>query len=317
MPDIETFYLVDSHYPWFFPISVFIFGACIGSFLNVCICRMPNDESILLPASHNKQGDRIAWYDNIPILSWFILGGRDRKTGEAFSFRYPLVETLTAVLFLLCWHWLPTAQAAGGMVFCAILIPASFIDLEHMVLPDIFTVGGMCLGVALSAFLPQIHGLEPLGAFLPDAMRGAIIAGLGVIVGSAVVLWIMVIGGYVLRKEVMGEGDVFFMGCIGAFCGWQGALFAIFGGAVIGSAVLLPLMAIEKIRGKSIAPGGKEEQTDSSKNKKDSTGPETELRFGTSVPFGPWLALGGLLYYLWARPYVDEYFIRMAAVLFP
>ena len=314
MLDLETFQFIESHYPWVFPACLFILGACIGSFLNVCIYRIPNNESLIRPGSHNRSGDPIAWYDNIPILSWFILLGKDRKTGEAFSIRYPLVEMLTAVLFVLSWYLLPPAQAIGGMVFCSILIPASFIDLDHMLLPDRFTVGGACLGVALSAFLPQLHGIDPGAGFLPDALRGVILSGLGAIIGSGVVLWIMVIGGYILRKDVMGEGDIFFMGCIGAFCGWQGALFAIFGGALLGTVILIPLMILERLFVKDVPSDGSNKHKSKNADNNDSA---YGFKFGTSVPFGPWLALGALLYYLWARPYVAAYFENLGAVLFP
>ena len=108
--------------PWFFPIVVFVLGSCIGSFLNVVIYRVPAGQSIVTPSSHCGCGLPIAWYDNIPILSWFILQGRTRCCGQSYSFRYAIVELLTALLFLACWFAFPPAKALVGMLFISILI---------------------------------------------------------------------------------------------------------------------------------------------------------------------------------------------------
>src|SRR5688500_5268872 len=98
-------------FPWFFAVVAFVFGACIGSFLNVVIYRLPAEKSIVKPGSQCACGTAIAWHDNVPILSWFILRGRARCCGRSYSFRYPFVELLTATLFLACWILFPPAKA--------------------------------------------------------------------------------------------------------------------------------------------------------------------------------------------------------------
>src|SRR4051812_48936722 len=124
--------LVAREFPWFFPVVAFVIGACVGSFLNVVIYRVPKKESIVSPGSHCGCGQPIAWYDNIPMLSWLALRGRARCCGRPFSFRYPFVELLVAGLFLACWLRYPhPGVAVCGMVFVSGLVAATFIDLDH------------------------------------------------------------------------------------------------------------------------------------------------------------------------------------------
>ena len=113
------FAAVAAAFPWFLPLVAFVLGACVGSFLNVCIHRIPAGQSVVRPGSHCACGAPIRWYDNIPILSWFFLRGRARCCGRRFSFRYPLVEALTAALSLACWLLFPPAKALGGALFGA------------------------------------------------------------------------------------------------------------------------------------------------------------------------------------------------------
>ena len=232
MPDYAAF---SAAFPWFFPSVAFVFGACIGSFLNVCIYRIPAGQSVVTPGSHCACGAPIKWYDNIPILSWFVLRGRARCCGRRFSFRYPFIETLTAVLFPACWlPFRSPAKALCGMLLCSALIAATFIDLDHMVIPDVFTLGLGVAGVVLSCALPALHGRQH-ELFLIASLRSGIDGVIGLLVGSGLVLWIALLAEAVLKKEAMGFGDVKFVGAIGAFTGWQGAVFAVFGGAVIGT----------------------------------------------------------------------------------
>ena len=220
-------------FPWFFPLAVTLFGACIGSFLNVCIYRMPKNESIVRPGSHCGCGQAIAWYDNIPVFSWFLLRGRARCCRQPFSFRYPAIELLTAALFLACWIQFSPAKALVGMVLCAIVICAWFIDLDHLIIPDVFTIGGAATGLILSLAVPALHShSHPLLAVASlQAGRSAI---LGLFIGSALVLWIALFAEAILRKEAMGFGDVKYLGALGTFIGWQGAVFSLFGGALLG-----------------------------------------------------------------------------------
>ena len=119
---------IAAAFPWFFPAAVAIFGAMVGSFLNVVIYRVPAGKSIVTPGSHCACGQPIKWHDNIPVLSWLFLRGRARCCGRKFSFRYPFVELLTGALFLTCWLHFPGPVAAVGWVFVSCLVCATFIS---------------------------------------------------------------------------------------------------------------------------------------------------------------------------------------------
>ena len=226
--------LFAATFPWFFPAVAFCFGACVGSFLNVVIYRVPKGESVVLPGSHCGCGRPIAWHDNIPVLSWLLLRGRARCCGRPFSFRYPAVELLTALLFLVVWLRFPPAVALVGALFVACLVAATFIDLDHFIIPDVFTIGLAIAGVALSAAVPALHG-QTQGTAGENALAAVLVSLRGLLVGSGLVLWISMLAEAVLRKEAMGFGDVKFVGAIGAFCGWEGAVVAMFGGACVGT----------------------------------------------------------------------------------
>ncbi len=301
MTFMETIEIINQDFPWFFAGLSFIFGAIVGSFLNVCIYRIPAERSIVSPGSTCACGEPIRCYHNIPVFSWMLLRGRAACCGERFSIRYPAIELLTASLFL--WAWLAHTPlvAVVGMLFIAFLICATFIDLDHMIIPDRFSIGGMVIGVILSLLVPGLHGYE--GFWLAASMQAVVSSLAGALVGSGLVYWIAVLGEIVFRKPAMGEGDVKFVGFIGAFCGWQGAVFAMFGGACIGTVILLPVLLIGRLCGsKPAADRGEEE---------DNAG-EEELQFGAQVPFGPLLALAGLIYFLGFSKYVDAYFANFA-----
>ncbi|MDI1318692.1 MAG: prepilin peptidase [bacterium] len=299
---MESFIEINRLLPWFFPLAAAIFGACIGSFLNVCIYRIPKSESIVRPGSHCGCGQPIAWYDNLPVLSWLILRGRARCCGRPFSFRYPAIELLTAALFLGCWLLFPAGKAVAGMVFCSILICATFIDLDHMIIPDVFTIGGALTGVLLSLVLPALHGHQH-EIFLIASIRSSVDAGLGLMIGSALVLWIALLAEVVLKKEAMGFGDVKFLGAIGAFIGWKGAVFAVFGGAVVGCVWFAVAVLWRKINGRPPAPAA------------PGAASPAPLGFGLEVPFGPMLAIAALIYFLALHRWVDDYFANLAVML--
>lgn len=320
MFNYDTWIYIQEYHGWFPGVIVFLCGACVGSFLNVCIYRIPKGESVVRPASHNAQGHPLAWYDNIPLVSWFILRGRDRQTGARFSVRYVLVEWLTAVLFLLCWWWLPGQSVVAGWILISLLIPAALIDLDHMILPDIFTVGGAVLGFALSLLFPVLHLESGRMGFLPDMFSAGLHSVLGILIGSGMVLWMLVLGEWLLKKQVMGEGDIFFAGCIGAFCGWEGALFSVFGGSVIGLCVLLPLICVERMFKVSLmrveAPVRVEDvNPEGATNAAVDTHASVPIGMGVAVPFGPWMALGTLVYFLGGSAFIDPYFQQVQALL--
>jgi leader peptidase (prepilin peptidase) / N-methyltransferase len=305
---IDAYAAFNEQFPWFFRITAFVFGAIVGSFLNVCIYRIPAEKSIVRPGSTCACGKPVAWHDNIPIVSWIVLRGRARCCGRPFSVRYPFVELLTGVLFFLCWLFFPPLVALCGMLFCAMLICATFIDFDHMIIPDRFTIGGAVVGVVLSILVPALHGFDS-GVAVVDSLGAGITSIIGVLIGSAVVLWIALLAEVVLKKEAMGFGDVKFLGAIGAFTGWEGAVFAVFGGAVLGTIGLGVVLLVRLVfRRKN---GGPEPEK---KPLADPAG-EEDVALGRMVPFGPMLALGGLLYFLFLAPWVDDYFAS-AALLF-
>lgn len=275
-------------FPWFFPIAAFLIGACVGSFLNVVIYRVPKEESIVTPGSHCACGQPIKWHDNVPMLSWLLLRGRARCCGRAFSIRYPFVEFLTAVLFAACWLKFPPLVALCGWLLLSSLIAATFIDLDHMIIPDAFTIGLGCVGVILSCLVPALHGQQS-DVFLMDSLRAMLASIQGMLIGSGFVLWIALIAETLLRKEAMGFGDVKFVGAIGAFCGWQGAVFSVFGGAVVGTVWFAVALLWEKATGRRAAVAPPSETPE---------GEAAPLAFGAHVPFGPMLAIAGAFYFL-------------------
>lgn len=288
-----------THFPWIFAAFVTVIGACVGSFLNVCIYRIPREMSIIHPRSHDlNTGEEIAWYDNIPILSWFILGGKSRQHRSPISFRYPAVEALTAGLFLACWLvWADVSmgKALAGMVFVSLLIPATFIDLDHMIIPDRFSIGGVVAGFGLSLAFPGLHGVEVGG--MTAHFQSGLHSLVGILVGTALIYWVGTFAEIVLRKPAMGEGDWKLLGAVGAFCGWEGAVFGLFGGSFIGVLVILPLMMLFRKKG--------EEKTEAEQDEDEAEG---SIGFGVEIPFGPMLALGGVLYFLFLQGPVDAYF---------
>lgn len=299
--------LVDifAAFPWFLPTIAFVFGACIGSFLNVVIYRVPAGKSVVRPGSHCACGAPIAWYDNIPIVSWFVLRGRARCCGRPYSFRYAFVELLTATLFLLCALLFPPAKAACGMVFVSLLVVAIFVDLDHLIIPDVCTLGGGVAGVVLAFLVPALHDQQS-GLFIVDSLRSGVGAIQGLLIGSGLVLWIALIAEHLLKKEAMGFGDVTFVGMIGAFCGWQGAVFSIFGGAFVGTVWVGLALLWQKLTGRASPVAPKAETAE---------GQEASLSLGAHVPFGPMLAIAGGAYFLGVNRLLADWFAELGQLL--
>lgn len=300
--DFGTF---NANFPWFFPPVVFGFGAMVGSFLNVVIYRVPKGESIVQPGSHCACGRSIAWHDNIPIISWFWLRGKARCCGAPYSFRYPFVETLTGGLFLMAWLSHPPAVAIVGMVMIGMLVAATFIDLDHMIIPDSITIWGTVAGVAIAAAIPSLHDYDTSPLYVLASIRAGFAAIIGAFIGSALILWIGLIAEAILRKEAMGFGDVKFMGLIGAFLGWQGAVVTVFGGAIVGTVWFTIALIIGKLRGAQPASGLRAETPD---------GEATDLAMGAQVPFGPMLAIAATLYFLAGHRLVTPYLDQVLAI---
>ena len=230
------------------PVLVFIIGSVIGSFLNVCIYRMPKNESIITPASrcpHCKK--TIFWYDNIPFVSFLLLGGKCRNCKERISIRYFIVELLTALmaLFLYMQFGLSVKFFVYALLFSGLIV-ATFIDLEHRIIPDEISIGAIVLGVLINALFPAMHGFS-------NFKQALIFSGLGILAGGGTLYLTGMLGDFIFKKESMGGGDIKLLAGIGAFLGWKIAILIFFIAPVFGAIVGM----IVKIRKKvSIIPYG-------------------------------------------------------------
>jgi leader peptidase (prepilin peptidase)/N-methyltransferase len=322
----------------FWSVVMFVFGSMVGSFLNVCIHRMPRDESVISPPSHCPHCNySIPWFLNIPLLTWLMLRGKCKNCAAPISIRYFLVELITGVTFLICWlhfgHKSPWLALAYSVMMAGFIV-ATFIDFEHLIIPDEITLGGAAVGFVLSFAVPLLHHTTDRGAAIKSSLLG-----IGIAAGS---VYIVLRGGkllfgkerikldpdsrliftethlqlpdgreipygdmlyrendiirlyaktveltdicyfakqvtltprqltigeekfnpedvkhmelvtseLVLPREAMGLGDVKFMAAIGAFIGWQAAIFSFFASACIGSIFGLTLMIL-KLQDKS------------------------------------------------------------------
>lgn len=265
-------------------VFVFFFGSIVGSFLNVVIHRLPLEESIVFPSSHCPKCKKpIPWYDNIPLFSYIILKARCRQCREPIAFRYFSVELLTALFFLLFFRIY--GLGFDFIMLCALvsfLIAATFIDIQHRIIPDEISLGGIVVGVVfnlIEGFQPKplSVNLEPVGNSL-----------LGVIVGGGVI-WFTgflfdVIYFKLLKRppiqgetESMGGGDVKLLAMIGAFLGWKAALLTFFIAPFLGAIVGVINILV----------------------KKDHT-----------IPYGPFLSLAALLCVFWADKILGFFLIH-------
>ena len=223
-------------------VIALLFGLLIGSFLNVCIYRWPRDLSVVKPRSHCIACEKtIAWYDNIPVVSFVVLGGRCRHCQARISFRYPVVELATGLLFFY-WVWSDglSAAAVKMCIFSAIMVALVFCDLEERILPDEFTKGGIVIGLAFSAFVHMPGYIASLififmGSQGPERVRSIAESVLGAGL-PALFLWG---GGWLYQKvrhrEGLGFGDVKLIAMVGAFLGFEAALVTLILGSVAGS----------------------------------------------------------------------------------
>jgi leader peptidase (prepilin peptidase)/N-methyltransferase len=239
--------LTTTLHPGVVAICAGAIGACVGSFLNVCIHRLPKGQSVVTPSSHCACGKPIPFWLNLPLLGWVLLRGKAACCGTRISVRYPVIELLTALAFAFAILYLPTAKALVGWVFLSLLILLSACDLEEMLVPDApnFTLVG--LGIVFSILVPSLHGEKSDIVELTQRLNAIGHSLLGIAVGTATVWWIRTLATAVMGQEAMGEADIILCAGVGAFCGWQGALFCLFGGAVIG--VILKLPSLLKLFG--------------------------------------------------------------------
>ncbi len=219
-----------------------IFGLLVGSFLNVCIYRLPRGTSIVWPASACGSCKReLRWFENIPIVSWAVLGARCARCKAPISVQYPLVEAVTAVLFVLVAATTPVGPLlAARLLFVAALVVLFGIDLEHQILPNVITLPGIVVGVAFS-----LVGSPGWRASL-----------LGVVLGGGV-LYAIAWGYYAVRKEEgLGMGDVKMLAMIGAFLGWQAVLLTLVLASLSGAVIGLAMISLQRGSMKYALPFG-------------------------------------------------------------
>ena len=278
---------------------VFFIGASIGSFLNVCIGRWPAGESVVRPRSRcPKCGHEIAWYENIPIVSWLALRGRCSGCGERISVQYPLVELTVGLGWLAAiWYFGLTFTGLRVAVFGTVLLGIAITDLRFYLIPDGFTVFGLLWGIATALAAPFIES-STLFAGPWDALLGACV-GAGAI---AIAGWL---GEAALKKEAMGFGDVTLMAVVGAALGPTRSLLTIFIGALLGAVAFLlivyPVTAWRRRNRRAVAPAGGvivDGMADSG---------EAEADGAPLVPFGVFLAPAALLTLLWGDALVRWY----------
>jgi leader peptidase (prepilin peptidase) / N-methyltransferase len=237
-----------------------VLGLIAGSYLNVVIYRLPRGLSTVAPRSRCPGCDALILpYDNVPLLSFLLLRGRCRRCGTPISWRYPLIEATTGLLFIACFaRFGATVEAVAAALFCCLMVALAAIDVEHLILPDRITWPGIAVGIALQPWLGWARrGPTPLAA-----LAGGV---LGAAVGAGVLLAIWAAWYALRREEGMGLGDAKMLSLIGAFLGWRGALLALFLAALSGAVVGLALLA----RGRA--------------------------GMRSKLPFGAFLALGGLV----------------------
>lgn len=256
----------------FLHVYVFVLGAVVGSFLNVCIARLPENRSLVKPGSRcPKCENPIRWYDNLPILSFLVLRGKCRNCGTPISLQYPAVELLTAVLFLLLMHRFTNITALMiYMIFTSSLVVVTFIDLKHYIIPDEISIPGAVVGLLLSILPAHLTDGQLLSHSFLDSLIGCVLGG-GLLYLTA--LFSLV----VFKKEGMGGGDVKLLAMVGAFLGWKPVLITIVLGSVLGALVGVTLIAL-RLRGR-----------------KD------------YIPFGPYLALAALLSLVWGNRLLEVY----------
>jgi len=242
--------MILSFFPLLLPLAVFIFGAVVGSFLNVCVARLPKEESIVSPPSHCPLCKTpIAFYDNIPLISYLHLRGRCRSCREKISPRYFVVEFLLAVLAVLLFSRFGLGLAFFvNFVLVAALIVITFIDLDVRIVPDVISLPGIAVGLVVSIVNSQWLMVQSL--LLPTPLSSA----LGILLGGGVLLLVAWSYQFFTGIEGMGGGDIKLLAMIGAFLGWPSIPVALFFASLIGSIVGVAFMLKKGVDSKYALP---------------------------------------------------------------
>lgn len=273
-----------------FGVTSFVMGGLVGSFLNVCVHRLPQGLSVVKPRSRCPKCEKpIAWYDNIPILSWLILGAKCRNCSNPISWQYPLVEAITATLFLcVYWKFGMTLASPVYMLLAAALVLVTFVDLTDWTIPNEVTFPGIPLGVVF-AFVAMVY--PESGLILDDPIMSIV----GLFAGGAVLYGLDVLSMALMKKRGMGFGDVKLMAMLGAFFGPWGVLLttvlASFFGSIIGVALIVASRGQE---------GEKKEVVSSDEEDLMTPG-------GHYLPFGPYIVLGGIVYLFFGQQIIQTY----------
>ena len=224
-------------------IFAFLFGTAVGSFLNVCIYRLPRKESVVFPSSHCPRCDTvIAWYDNIPVFSYLWLLGKCRNCGGKISLQYPIVELINGLLTLFLFRRFGISIAFLTLfVFCSALVTITFIDLEHQIIPDVISLPGIVIGFVASFFIPGHSWQNSL---------------IGILAGGGSLLIVAYGYQFLTGKEGMGGGDIKLLAMMGAFLGWRSVPFIIFSASLVGSVIGIALMLAKGKDSKLAIPFG-------------------------------------------------------------
>jgi leader peptidase (prepilin peptidase) / N-methyltransferase len=249
----------------------FLFGASFGSFFNVIIYRLPREESIVMPASHcMKCNEPIKWFDNLPLLSYIILGGKCRHCKAPYSIRYFFVELLTGALFALVvnkYFYLMSNGTYSSMLAMVILhfyfmggfVVLTFIDIDHKIIPNEITFSGVPIGLLASLIFPWLMMKHE------SHLMGLLLSFIGALVGGGFLYVVGAVGKKIMQKEVMGFGDVKLLAMIGAFIGWKLTLLTIILSSFAGTLIGIVLIVSKK------------------------------AEWSSQIPFGPYIVLGALI----------------------
>jgi len=257
-----------------YDVCAFVIGACIGSFLNVCVYRIPLNRSVIHPGSHcSACGAPIAWYNNLPILSWWVLRGRAACCGTKIDARYWIVEAGMGLLFLAIWMRYGATDIVAAFIYAIFisgLAAACLIDLDHYIIPDRFSLGGCVAGFIACAIHPSLMGQT-------TALHGFSWSLASAILGALTLLGVAWLGTLLFRKEAMGMGDVKLLAAMCAFLGGKSIIWILPLSSLIGSFLGIALILYQ--RG----------------------------AWGTRIPYGPFLGLAALLWLFGGHEFINWY----------
>jgi len=286
----------------FLMAASFVLGCVVGSFANVCVARWPHGESVVSPRSRcPKCRNSIVWFDNIPIVSWMILGAKCRHCKLPISWQYPMVELITGLLFLaVYWKFGVSAATPVYMLLSFALVVVTFQDLADWTIPNEITLPGIPAGLLLSLVAMVFAGTGLRVESPLDALAGIVLGG--------GILWSLdIITQVLLKKPGMGFGDVKLLAMLGAFLGWQGVLGIIVAASMLGSVVGVGMIVYFKTRPAREVTDG---EAASATPELDENGEPIVTLEGHYLPFGPYLAIAGWLFMM-TGPEIVTWYINM------